>query len=58
MPPTVDVDGLIAKWKSLCLPGIASDLSGRIPGANHRVEQPESEKWLVETVVNFLKSIE
>lgn len=58
MPAKVDVDGLIRNWMSLCRPGIASNLSGRIPGANHRVEQPDAERWLVETVVEFLKSLE
>ncbi|KAK9414210.1 hypothetical protein SUNI508_02309 [Seiridium unicorne] len=58
MPPSVDKNGLVREWKTLCRPGIASDLSGSIPGANHRVEQPDSEKWLVETVVKFLGSLQ
>ncbi|KAH6654423.1 hypothetical protein BKA67DRAFT_691444 [Truncatella angustata] len=57
MPPSIDVNGLIKEWKSMCRPGIVSDLSGLIPDANHRVEQPESEKWLVKTVLDFLQSI-
>jgi hypothetical protein len=57
MPPSVDKMGLVEKWKSLCRPGIASDLSGCIPGADHRVETADSEKWLVETVVKFLDSL-
>ncbi|KAI1393762.1 DUF1749-domain-containing protein [Hypoxylon trugodes] len=55
--PDVDKEALITHWKSLCQPGIASDLSGVIPGATHRVEEPESEKWLADTVVKFLQSI-
>lgn len=54
MPPSFDKDGQIQKWKTYCRPGIASDLSGCIPGADHRVETADSEKWLVETVVKFL----
>jgi hypothetical protein len=57
MPDSIDKEALIREWKALCRPGIASDLSGSIPGANHRVEQPESEQWLVDTVVKFLATI-
>ncbi|KAI0481171.1 DUF1749-domain-containing protein [Xylariaceae sp. FL0804] len=57
VPVTVDKEGLIARWRSLCRAGIASELSGAIPGAGHRVEEPESEKWLVNRVVDFLQSI-
>ncbi|KAI4596627.1 hypothetical protein KJ359_005383 [Pestalotiopsis sp. 9143b] len=58
MPPSFDKDGLIQKWKTYCRPGIASDLSGCIPGADHRVETADSEKWLVETVVKFLDGLQ
>ncbi|KAI0128478.1 hypothetical protein BJ170DRAFT_682269 [Xylariales sp. AK1849] len=57
VPSSVDKDALVKMWKAMCRPGIASDLSGCIPGANHRVRQPDSEKWLVETVIKFLGSI-
>lgn len=56
--PSVDKKAQIEGWKALCNPGIASDLSGVIPGAGHSVRQPEGEKWLVDTVVKFLKSEE
>ncbi|KAK8092381.1 uncharacterized protein PG998_014866 [Apiospora kogelbergensis] len=57
VPATVDKEALIRQWKGLCREGVASDLSGVIPNADHRVEQPpgEPEKWLVNTVVKFLK---
>ncbi|KAK8091326.1 hypothetical protein PG994_000831 [Apiospora phragmitis] len=57
VPPSVDKAGLIRQWQALCRPGVASDLSGTIPGADHRVEKPpgEAERWLVDTVVKFLK---
>ncbi|ORY69982.1 dolichol-phosphate mannosyltransferase [Pseudomassariella vexata] len=58
VPASVDKAALVQHWKSLCKPGIASDLSGPIPGANHRVEEPESEAWLTDTVIKFLKSIQ
>lgn len=56
VPTSVDKEGQIKQWKSLCRPGVASELSGSIPSADHRVEKPpgEAEKWLVDTVVKFL----
>ncbi|KAI0115194.1 DUF1749-domain-containing protein [Daldinia grandis] len=58
VPSSIDKDALIRHWKTLCRPGIASELSGTIPGAGHRVEEPEAEEWLVNTVVKFLQSIQ
>ncbi|KAK7957324.1 uncharacterized protein PG986_006546 [Apiospora aurea] len=57
VPSSVDKEGLVKQWKTLCRPGVASDLSGTIPNADHRVEKPpgEAEKWLVDTVLKFLK---
>ncbi|CAJ2506233.1 Uu.00g003630.m01.CDS01 [Anthostomella pinea] len=57
VPKSVDKEGLVQHWRSLCRPGIASELSGITPGAGHRVEEPEAEKWLANTVVQFLQSI-
>lgn len=54
IPESVDKDGLIRHWKELCQPGIASELSGTIPGAGHRVEEPGAEEWLCNTVAKFL----
>ena len=56
MPPSVDKAALIESWRSLCRPGVASPLSGVIPRANHRAKHPDAEKWLVETVIKFLRS--
>ncbi|KAI1866948.1 hypothetical protein JX265_007524 [Neoarthrinium moseri] len=56
IPPSVEKVKLVDEWKAMCRSGVASDLSGCIPGANHRVEQPNSEKWLTKTVVEFLKT--
>ncbi|KAK4169471.1 hypothetical protein QBC43DRAFT_307803 [Cladorrhinum sp. PSN259] len=60
----IKMDMLLEKWKTFCLEGIASDLSGLIPGANHRVEKTdeengdnEGERWLVERVSRFLESV-
>ncbi|KAI0408711.1 hypothetical protein F4802DRAFT_548747 [Xylaria palmicola] len=58
VPPSVDKEALVDRWRELCKPGIASELSGTIPGADHRVEDPEAEAWLCNAVVKFLKSIE
>ncbi|KAI1485282.1 hypothetical protein F5X96DRAFT_660653 [Biscogniauxia mediterranea] len=57
VPKSVDKEGLIQHWRTLCQPGIASELSGTIPGACHRVEEPEAEAWLATRVVNFLEGI-
>jgi pimeloyl-ACP methyl ester carboxylesterase len=57
IPGSVDKEGLVKHWRELCEPGIASELSGIIPGAGHRVEEPEAEKWLCDTVTKFLQSI-
>ncbi|KAI1213087.1 DUF1749-domain-containing protein [Annulohypoxylon truncatum] len=57
IPAHVDEEALVQRWKALCRPGIASELSGVIPGAGHRVEEREAEEWLVNTVVKFLQSI-
>jgi hypothetical protein len=57
VPGHVDVTGLVNKWIAACKPGIASDLSGLIIGANHRVEYPEGQQWLAERVVGFLREV-
>lgn len=57
VPASIDKEALVQSWKTLCRPGIASDLSGTIPGANHRVEEPEAEEWLTRKVIKFLESI-
>ncbi|KAI2637302.1 duf1749 domain-containing protein [Xylaria nigripes] len=54
---SVDKAGLVKSWKQLAWPGIVSELSGVIPGANHRVEDPEAEAWLCNTVIEFLQTI-
>ncbi|KAI1131543.1 hypothetical protein F5Y10DRAFT_233504 [Nemania abortiva] len=57
VPKSVNTQSLINHWRGLCRPGIASGLSGVIPGAGHRVEEPEAEEWLSSTVIKFLQSI-
>ncbi|KAI1168002.1 hypothetical protein F5B18DRAFT_342161 [Nemania serpens] len=57
VPKSVNKGDLINHWRELCRPGIASELSGIIPGARHRAEEPEAEVWLCNTVVKFLQSI-
>ncbi|KAI5928754.1 hypothetical protein F4810DRAFT_645181 [Camillea tinctor] len=57
VPKSVDKESLIQRWRTLCQPGIASELSGVIPGACHRVEEPEAEAWLAARVVKFLQGI-
>ncbi|KAK5664249.1 hypothetical protein OQA88_466 [Cercophora sp. LCS_1] len=45
-PASIDVAKLVNRWKSFCKPQVASELSGLIPGANHRVDNDEGQKWL------------
>lgn len=54
----IDVVRLVNRWKSFCKPGIANELSGLIPGANHRVEDAAAQKWLAERVAGFLAEID
>lgn len=57
VPESVNKEALVNNWRKLCKPGIASELSGTILGANHRVEEPGAEEWLCNTVTKFLHSI-
>lgn len=52
---TVDKTALIEKWQGIAKEGVISDLSGEIPGANHRVEDGEAQRWLAERVERFLR---
>ncbi|KAJ9154734.1 Dolichol-phosphate mannosyltransferase [Pleurostoma richardsiae] len=58
VPKSIDVEKMIGKWKTFCAPGIASELSGLIPGASHTVPQSESQKWISEQVAAFLQQLE
>jgi hypothetical protein len=58
VPPQIDVVRLVNRWKSFCKPGIASDRSGLIPGANHRVENGHGQHWLADQVARFLGDID
>ncbi|KAL2257465.1 hypothetical protein VTK26DRAFT_134 [Humicola hyalothermophila] len=57
VPPTVDRPALLRRWTSFCKPGVANDLSGLIPGADHVVSQADAQRLVGEKVVAFLKSI-
>lgn len=57
VPEHVDVVELVRKWKAACKPGVASDLSGLITGATHRVENAEGQQWLAERIVGFLQEV-
>lgn len=58
VPEQIDVRGLVNKWKSFCKPGIASELSGLIPGANHSVGDAAGQEWLADRVIRFLSELE
>ncbi|KAK4129731.1 DUF1749-domain-containing protein [Parathielavia appendiculata] len=57
VPPTVDRKALLGRWISACRPGVASELSGFIPEADHVVSRPEAQAWLAERVGGFLREI-
>lgn len=57
VPEGVDFERLMTRWMGFCKPGVASKLSGLIPGANHCVDQPDGQDWLAERVVPFLKNL-
>ncbi|KAK0646509.1 hypothetical protein B0T16DRAFT_458422 [Cercophora newfieldiana] len=58
VPAAVDVPGMVEKWKGFCRPGMASDLSGLIPGANHRADDAQAQEWLADRVARFLEGLE
>lgn len=57
VPAEIDMMGLVNKWKSFCKPGVASELSGLIPGANHRVDNADGQEWLADRVARFLAEV-
>jgi hypothetical protein len=57
VPAEIDVMRMVRKWKNFCKPGIASELSGLIPGANHRVDNDVGQEWLVDRVARFLAEL-
>ena len=58
VPKTIDVPGLMGRWKGFCRPGVYNELSGLIPGANHRVDNPDGQEWLADRVVRFLSEVQ
>ena len=57
VPKSIDVRKNIDRWMRCCAPGIASELSDLIPGANHTVDQPEAQAWMTDRVVRFLQGL-
>lgn len=57
VPKTTDASRLLKCWEGHCRPGVYSELSGLIPGANHRVDNDEGRKWLSERVLRFLGEV-
>ncbi|KAK1750766.1 hypothetical protein QBC47DRAFT_331493 [Echria macrotheca] len=58
VPPHVNQGALLDKWKAACRPGIVSERSGLIPGADHEVSEPaEAIMWLANRVWSFLRLI-
>lgn len=57
VPPRVDKKALLRRWISFCPPGVVSDLSAHVPGADHVVSRPEAQRFVAERVVAFLGSL-
>lgn len=58
VPPSVDRPALLSRWMKICPAGLASPLSGFVPGANHIVASPDAWFWIAERVVGFLEGLE
>ncbi|KAL1839083.1 hypothetical protein VTJ49DRAFT_1884 [Mycothermus thermophilus] len=58
VPASLNVPAMVERWKSFAKPGIVSELSGLIPGANHRVDNDEGREWLIDRVARFLHEVE
>jgi hypothetical protein len=58
VPPTVDRPALLERWMSTCPQGIASPLSGFVPGANHIVASQDAWMWIAKRIVLFLERLE
>jgi hypothetical protein len=58
VPKTVDQKKNVERWMSSCAAGVASPLSGLVPGARHAVESKEAQGWLNDRVVKFLGNLE
>ncbi|KAK0623323.1 hypothetical protein B0T14DRAFT_425853 [Immersiella caudata] len=54
VPESVDALGMVERWKGFCRPSVVSELSGLIPGANHRVDDATAKEWLADRVAQFL----
>ncbi|KAK3322133.1 dolichol-phosphate mannosyltransferase [Apodospora peruviana] len=57
VPKSVDIGKVVERWKEAGGSAV-SELSGFIPGANHRVEKPEAQEWLANRVARFLESLD
>ncbi|KAK0614498.1 hypothetical protein B0T14DRAFT_528602 [Immersiella caudata] len=58
VPPSVDRPTLLDRWTGFCPPGLASPLSGFVPGANHVVSDPDAWTYIADKVVGFLEGLE
>ena len=54
VPPFEDREVLLQRWISACKSGIASELSGFIPAADHVLSPGPAREWLAGRVKEFL----
>ncbi|KAM0270865.1 hypothetical protein ACHAQH_009291 [Verticillium albo-atrum] len=57
VPPTVDKEGLLARWIKACPQGIASTQSAVNPESNHSVAEVAAQEWMLKRITSFLGDI-
>ncbi|KAK4442722.1 hypothetical protein QBC34DRAFT_338106 [Podospora aff. communis PSN243] len=56
VPPTVDRLQLLSRWTRSCPEGMASSLSGFVPGANHVVYDPDAWEYIAQKLDGFFRT--
>ncbi|KAH6651223.1 hypothetical protein F5144DRAFT_609025 [Chaetomium tenue] len=57
VPPAVDRQALLGRWVAACRPGVVSDLSGFVPGADHALVGDGAGEWVAGRVGGFLEGV-
>lgn len=57
VPESVDKVALLRRWRDAAPSGVVSELSGINPGADHGLSAEEMQKWFVDRVMVFLRTV-
>jgi hypothetical protein len=57
IPKSINMRELMERWSGFCQPGIMSDLSALVPGANHSIDDTEAQQWFCRCVASFLATL-